>query len=221
MPIPVLIIPVLNRFDLLEQCIQSIDYPVDNLLIIDNSNSYSLPDGLYAGNAQVLNMPANMGVAGSWNLGIKCFPHSPYWVIGSNDTHWNSGALLKMEESSSENRLVLSTQSWNTFSIGSGVVKKVGLFDENYHPAYYEDSDYSERMNKLGIWDWIINSEVDVNCLGASTTLHSDPKFEELNKSTNESNYQYFSQKHSSKNEFSLEFQYQLQRRINNEWLNH
>ena len=221
MPIPVLIIPVLNRFDLLEQCIQSIDYPVDNLLIIDNSNSYSLPDGLYAGNAQVLNMPANMGVAGSWNLGIKCFPHSPYWVIGSNDTHWNSGALLKMEESSSENRLVLSTQSWNTFSIGSGVVKKVGLFDENYHPAYYEDSDYSERMNKLGIRDWIINSEVDVNCLGASTTLHSDPKFEELNKSTNESNYQYFSQKHSSKNEFSLEFQYQLQRRINNEWLNH
>ena len=54
MSIPVLIIPVLNRFDLLEQCIQSIDYPIDNLLIIDNSNSYILPDGLYAGSVQVL-----------------------------------------------------------------------------------------------------------------------------------------------------------------------
>ena len=66
MSIPVLIIPVLNRFDLLEQCIQSIDYPIDNLLIIDNSNSYILPDGLYAGSVQVLNMPANMLVRGIW-----------------------------------------------------------------------------------------------------------------------------------------------------------
>jgi len=219
MSIPVLIIPVLNRFDLLEQCIQSIDYPIDNLLIIDNSNSYILPDGLYAGSVQVLNMPANMGAAGSWNLGIKCFPHSPYWVIGSNDTHWNSGALLKMEESSSENRLVLSTEGWNTFSVGSEVVKRVGLFDENYHPAYYEDGDYAERMKKLGVQDWLVGSEVDVNCLGASTTLHSNQKFEELNKVTNESNYQYFSRKNSSDNEFSLEYQYQLQRRIDNEWL--
>lgn len=37
--IPVAIVPVLNRFDLLTQLLESIDYLIDNLLIIDNSNS--------------------------------------------------------------------------------------------------------------------------------------------------------------------------------------
>jgi hypothetical protein len=34
--IPNLIIPVLNRYDLLERMLQSIDYPIAHLLIIDN-----------------------------------------------------------------------------------------------------------------------------------------------------------------------------------------
>ena len=34
--VPVIVIPVLNRYDLLERCIKSIDCEVENLIIIDN-----------------------------------------------------------------------------------------------------------------------------------------------------------------------------------------
>ena len=34
--VPVVIIPVLNRYDLLERCIDSLDFPVDKIIIIDN-----------------------------------------------------------------------------------------------------------------------------------------------------------------------------------------
>jgi hypothetical protein len=34
--VPVVVIPVLNRYDLLERCIDSLDFPVDKIIIIDN-----------------------------------------------------------------------------------------------------------------------------------------------------------------------------------------
>ena len=36
--IPAMIVPVLNRPDLLERLLASIDYPVADLLVIDNGN---------------------------------------------------------------------------------------------------------------------------------------------------------------------------------------
>lgn len=69
--IPVLIIPVLNRYDLLDNLLESINYPIDNIFIINNGGTYKtdMP------NIKVMNMPTNIGVASSWNLGIKCYPH--------------------------------------------------------------------------------------------------------------------------------------------------
>ena len=37
------------------------------------------------------------------------------------------------------------------FMTDSSVLEKVGLFDENFAPAYYEDVDYSIRAKKLGV----------------------------------------------------------------------
>ncbi len=42
--VPVIVIPVLNRYDLLERCLESIDYPVGTLLIIDNGGKAGLHD---------------------------------------------------------------------------------------------------------------------------------------------------------------------------------
>lgn len=217
--IPVIILPVLNRFDLLEESIRSIDHPVENLLIIDNSGQYQLPDGLYGGKSWVLNMPANMGVAGSWNLGIKCFPHAPYWVFMSNDNYWMPGGLREMEELSDPTKLVMSNVAWNAFSLGSDIVKSVGLFDENYHPAYYEDTDYMERLRIAGIQDQIVWSTAPVQQMGAATTAKSDTRFTERNVETNQSNYEYWSTKINGGNIHLNCSQYSLQRRIDNEWI--
>jgi hypothetical protein len=81
--IPVLGIPYLNRPDLLARCIKSIDYPVDQLVLIDNSNGTLERLGYSFGihplhNTQIrtlhLVQHANAGVAASWNEIITLFP---------------------------------------------------------------------------------------------------------------------------------------------------
>jgi GT2 family glycosyltransferase len=212
--IPVLIIPVLNRFDLLEQTLDSVDYPVDNILIVDNSNSYKTNRE----NVHVLNMPSNFGVAGSWNLGIKSFPHASYWVIGSNDNHWVSGSMKMMAEQSNEDNLVLSSQDWNTFSIGSNVIKKVGIFDENYYPAYHEDTDYLERIRLKNMKECIKRTDIPVACFGAGTTMHSNPQFRKKNEFTGEANRIYYMNKIYGEDEhYDCSF-WDLQRRIDHDW---
>lgn len=220
MGIPVLIIPVLNRFDLLNECIASIDHEVENLLIIDNSNSYEMPHGLYEGKHHILRMPSNMGVAGSWNLGIKCYPLSPYWVIGSNDSHWEPGSLAELEKASSSDALVFTNAQWNSFSIGSKIVQEVGLFDENYYPAYYEDRDYESRIEPYGKSLRMVATNIPVAVKSAATTVLSDERLFEANKRTNESNYNYWQAKFSAGqiDPRLMRGCYDLARRIRNNW---
>ena len=163
-------------------------------------------------------MPSNLGVAGSWNLGIKCFPHAPYWLIGSNDNKWIPGNLQKFEQISSPDKIVLSAQLWNTFSIGSNIVKTIGLFDENYYPAYHEDTDYIERIRLNNIKDKLEYSKIEMECFGASTTMHSDEKFFEKNKITGENNRLYYMNKIYSDDEHYNCYNWDLQRRIDNDW---
>jgi hypothetical protein len=213
MSIPVLIIPVLNRFDLLEQTLASIDYPVDNILVIDNSGTLSLPE---QDNLTVLNMPNNFGVAASWNLGIKCFPQAAYWMIGSNDNPWFPGSMAIMADMASEDNLVWSDKAWDCYTIGSNLVKKVGLFDENYYPAYYEDTDYSERLRLHGMMDAIVHSNAPMNQIGTCTTIGSDDDLARKNEITNQSNREYFYTKIYGGDWDSWDWD--LQRRIDNDW---
>jgi GT2 family glycosyltransferase len=212
--IPVLAIPVLNRFDLLEQVLDSINYPIENILIIDNSGSYKTNRQ----NVHVINMPSNIGVAASWNLAIKSFPHASYWLIGSNDTKFIDESLKNFYNQSSSDKLILSLQLWNTFSIGAEIVKKIGLFDENYYPAYHEDTDYMERMRLNGIKENLIYSNIPMESFGASTTMHSNLKYFEKNKITGENNRKYYMNKiYGEENNYNC-YNWDLQRRIDNDW---
>jgi hypothetical protein len=53
----------------------------------------------------------------------------------------------------SEESLVLSGSwpHWQAFALGMGVVARVGLFDEGYYPAYFEDLEYLRRCEAAGI----------------------------------------------------------------------
>ena len=215
MSIPVLIIPVLNRFDLLESTLDSIDYDIDNILIIDNSNSYKTNRS----NVHVLNMPSNLGVAASWNLGIKSFPHAPYWLIGSNDNQWIAGSLQKMEQESSSDNITFSSVGWNTFSIGSNIIKKIGLFDENYYPAYHEDTDYIERIRLHNMRSYIKETNIPLLQIGAGMTMNSDPKFIFRGKITGEQNRIYYMDKIYGDNEHYDCYKWDLQRRIDHDWI--
>ena len=83
--IPCMIVPILKGPHILRQMLDTIDYPIKKLIIIDNGDAlrYQGPWPVdHVQSTKVIKMPANLGVAGSWNLGIKAAPFAPWW------THW-------------------------------------------------------------------------------------------------------------------------------------
>ena len=183
--IPNLIVPVLNRYDLLRRMLASLDYPIRDLLIIDNGGKFEdlfARDELPVKNLRVLNLPSNLGVAASWNLGIKLFPHDNRWTFASNDVVFEPGALSMLSTASSDS-LTLSDRVpyWQTFAVGEGLVDRVGLFDERFMPAYFEDNDFERRVKLAGlpVTKLPLNVRHD-----NSSTLKADPKLQEANNRT-------------------------------------
>lgn len=216
--IPILIIPVLNRHDLLTESLDAIDYPVEELLIINNGLE---TDYLYDGNkninkVRVLNLPSNLGVAGSWNLGIKLYPHAPFWTISSIDTIIPEGWIKKIIEMSGRDNFVYG---WghNFFTIGEDIVRKVGLFDEFIYPAYFEDNDYDDRLNLAGLQDRIKSSGLELDTSKGSQTIHSNEKFMNRNSYTFEKNKDYYLAKKQS-GDYTCRG-WELDRRRDNEWI--
>jgi GT2 family glycosyltransferase len=193
-----LIVPVLNRYDLLERMVSSIDYPVAHLLIIDNGAStvmedisIDVPDCVE--HTTYLPMPANLGVAGSWNLGIKSFPYADRWFIASNDVRFGPGALERLSEARRD-EITLSGDFpfWQAFCVGYEAVRRLGLFDEGFFPAYFEDNDYRRRAEHAGV----TITKLDVPMThDNSSTINSDDMLRQRNASTFSANNSYFEDK--------------------------
>lgn len=217
MSIPVLIIPVLNRYDLLDQALESVNYPIDEILIVNNGKEKYEPNFPEL-NIRVLNLPSNLGCSGSWNLGIKLYPFVPYWMISSNDTAFLPESLAKFKELSNSNRMVRSTVSYGCFTLGENIVKRIGLFDEYFYPAYFEDNDYEERMELAGIMAEgnCLGDIVPVNSLGGSSTINSNNEYMKKNHITFEANKKYINKKRAFKNYTCIGWD--LERRRQNNW---
>lgn len=213
--LPNLIVPVLNRYDLLQRLLDSIDYPVRHVFIIDNGEGVSevidIPDTVTE--VTYSPIPNNLGVASSWNLGIKALPYDEKWLIVSNDAYFEPGVLEAFTEAG-EREILLSSNFpyWHAFSIGEEVVREVGLFDENLHPAYFEDDDYTRRAGYYGV---SIRKGPEV-AHDNSSTIKSDERFRERNSKTFLSNSRYYSGKVAA--EDYSEGGWSLTRRRKNSW---
>lgn len=215
-PSMILIVPVLNRYDLLERMVASIDYEISDLLIIDNGGELKNLDRLQAvKRIHILTMPSNLGVAGSWNLGIKCFPFEKYWTITSADTVFKAGALAKLAEASRSDALTLTADfpHYQLFSVGEKLVQEVGLFDESIYPIYFEDNDYERRVTKAS-FD-IVRAEISTHH-DNSSTIHSDEHYAKRNGLTFLSNHSYYQQK--CDNDDYSEGRWNLERIRENSW---
>lgn len=147
-----LIVPVLNRYDLLQRMLDSVDVSVDHLLVIDNGPGSHLTFNKNFKKVTVLEMPANLGVSGSWNLGIKSFPYAYRWFIASNDVVFEPGALEQLSHARrDEITLTGAAPHWQAFALGDEAVADIGLFDESLFPAYFEDNDYMRRAEFAGV----------------------------------------------------------------------
>ena len=180
--VPVLIVPILNRYDLLDRCIASIDYPVGVLMVIDNGDSdWVYQSNPYVGRVVVWRVPNNLGCCTSWNFGIVANQMAPWWLISGNDNVFEPGALETFVVEARRDAVVLSASHprWTAFTIGDEVVQKVGLFDDNYHPCYFDDNDFTMRCKALGVD--VVDGHARVKH-DNSSTIHSDSTYFDWNQ---------------------------------------
>ena len=153
--IPVLAFPTYARHDLAQRMIDSIDYPVEHLVIVDNSGKRVFepvkPDTVK--NLWLIQVPFGLGPAAAMNLVIKTTPHASYWVFASEDTWCEPGALEKIANEVDTEALNFTdaVPDWAFVAIGEGVILKAGLQSELFHPLYFDDNDYERIIDAHGI----------------------------------------------------------------------
>lgn len=175
-------IPILNRPDLLRLCLGCLPRDV-RVLIIDNSVRAGVSEQVASiaedFHAQRMPQGRNIGVAASWNLILRtAFAAGERDVfIGSTDSFLGAGDLNRALDFARGQRSVGITHllNWNFFLMPRQLFQEVGLFDENFHPAYMEDTDYAYRCKCAGV------SRSHVSGIGAehigSATIRSDRKY--------------------------------------------
>jgi len=157
-PIPVIGVPIVNGIHWLQRLIDSIDYPVNELCVINNNGRGELDEELeklsksshrFIKKITVCNLPSNIGCSGAWNLIIKSYMMNPYWIIASHDIAFTPGFLDTMVRTSEKEDVGVvkgKEFQWDLFLIKDWVIQECGLFDENFYPAYVEDCDYHIRL---------------------------------------------------------------------------
>lgn len=213
--IPVLGFLTYSRFDLADRLLASIDYPVEHLVIVDNSGKreYSPVKPELVENLWFIQVPFGLGYGGGLNLIVKTTPFAPYWVLVNDDTEFQPGALKKIAEQSDSQAInFLSIMpKWSGFVLGEGAVLKAGLFDERFHPIYFEDNDYERRLEAAGVKAKFIHATIKHD---NSSTLNSG--FHSQNDVTFNRNSKLFQQK-VAENDLT-EGAWSLQVRRDNSW---
>jgi GT2 family glycosyltransferase len=190
--IPLLGVPTLNRHDLCDRMLASIDYPVQDVIVVDNApNDWEPQKPELVQRIHHIRMPQNLGVAGSWNLVIKASPFAPAWIIVNDDVVFEPGSLETMAKALRSDALLFFEVSprWAAFAIGETVVQRVGLFCEYFHPAYFEDDDYERRAIEFDIDMETVQAPVrhdNSSTLKSGFDIQNHKTFKE-NNATNES----------------------------------
>ena len=143
-------IPTINRSDLLNEALKYYfeDFKNTPIVICDNGNQ----DILFREENFVLYRPnKNLGVSGSWNMIMDYAKR----VGATHVLMLNDDVVLGLSEKfinlilCSEGKdldFISSNNNWSAFILKVESYEKIGKFDENFFPAYFEDNDYAYRM---------------------------------------------------------------------------
>lgn len=146
-------LPVLNRPDMAARMISSIDRLCQLVVIINGDPVIQGPIKTAAhNNPMVQNAiwivpPTNLGVAASWNLIIRSFP-ADWWMLVNADITFSPGDLELVQPNGAG---VWCLYEFGAFALTGETIDRVGWFDENFHPIYFEDNDYRYRCHLAGV----------------------------------------------------------------------
>ena len=213
--IPALIVPVLNRPDLLDRLLASLHYEIGDLLVIDNGDVVkALPHIDCVQRSHLIKSPTNLGVATSWNLGIKMLPFAPWWMIVNSDAFFPRTSMNRLAAAARRDALVLSAAAppWACFMVGDQVISKV-MFDEGLFPGYFEDDLFMRDCTYHGFP--IVQTSIGIGH-DNSSTINSDPHYMARNNETFQANRAYYTDK-VERGDFS-EGRWSLATRRANSW---
>jgi len=172
--IPVLGFCTLKRFDLADRLLASIDYPVEHLVVVNNSGTrtWQPKKPELVKNLWHIEVPFGLGLVGAWNLIVKATPYAPYWVLVNDDAWFEPGQMGNIPDqvdTQALNFLDIVPQ-WSGVVFGEGMVEKVGLYDENFYPLYFDDNDLERRVDLAAVAKKTIACKMGHD---NSSTLHS------------------------------------------------
>lgn len=202
-------IPVLNRADLLLRCILSIDHPIETLFIINNGNDEGIlgitsviEKRNFINEALFQNIRIekhrNLGCGPSWNHVMKN-SEGP-WLFAGSDVKMLPGMLASLDETLEKNpdAGIICGNGYNAFLMTKTGVEKVGYFDENFYPAYFEDVDHFRRVGLSGVKAvgvegfQIVHGEAPY---WGSSTVKSNSEYDRKNAITFQNNQNYYVKK--------------------------
>ena len=174
-----MIIPTYNGIEMLEDLIFSTN--ADTYLIFTHSNNQDTldiiesikADPAYKNKIIVKDYRKNRGLAKSWNEGINWGIKNEYNVIiVSNDDilfytkddyyrfvkeiyeiQKSNIGVLKLRGHNNKLKRFVSDHGFAIFGVNINAFQKVGGFDENYIPAYFEDLDYANKLKKHNFYN--------------------------------------------------------------------
>lgn len=168
-----LCVPVLKRYDLLHNLLQSLHhsslFPTDVHIVNNGRDLERLKRAVVGVSVEVVTPEEPLGLAESWNWFIQNVPEER--LICNDDLTFSSTSLEDMTKTEGEVVSALAdTNAFSCFLIRDTCVEKVGLFDESISPgyAYFEDCDYVARMRQKGLK--IAKVECGVTHVGSQTT---------------------------------------------------
>ncbi len=125
----------------MEECVSTIKLPSENILLVDNTQE-------------------NIGVAASWNKGIeKMRERGCDWliIISAAIRFGEKGMQDFIDQVAITDKDILACEpshGWHCIAIRSSVFDRVGTFDENFYPIYFEDNDFGIRCGLEGSILW-------------------------------------------------------------------
>jgi hypothetical protein len=148
-------IPILNKPYLLDKLLSSIpddELPI-NLIVVDNGQNYikKCSDKFEEWNDKGVNIEIvfpnyNWGVSKSWNEIIKKYIDKTPIIISNNDMTVVPNSINRFMNYYNEGyELIWINAGYCFFMITKTCIDKIGYFDENFYPAYVEDTDYGRR----------------------------------------------------------------------------
>lgn len=175
----------------LPRLLLSIDHDIDKILVhVGNEDPTiveEIESGIFAameknskylqGRLRLTRSSSNPGAAGGTNIGLRAIAEesateASWGMIVNSDIEFHKGSLARQAQ---RMRAALAHQprlgvaflnlhplaTWSAYAATRAMVCDVGLQDENFYPAYFEDDDYAKRLRLSG-WEAVQFKDVSV-----------------------------------------------------------